>query len=75
MTDFPYSRRMLETTDWARLISPTSTYHLTHYAYAVAPGDDAWFQRMEQFVRDIKRDGRLMKAASRYKLDPIAVKN
>ncbi len=75
MTDFPYSRRMLETTDWARLISPASTYHMTHYAYAVAPGDDVWFKRMEQFVSDIKRDGRLLKTASRYKLDPIVVKN
>ncbi|MDP2000737.1 MAG: ABC transporter substrate-binding protein [Rhodoferax sp.] len=75
MTDFPYSRRMLETTDWARLISPASTYHMTNYAYAVAPGDDVWFKRMEQFVSDIKRDGRLLKAASRYKLDPIVVKN
>lgn len=75
MTDFPYSRRMLETTDWARLIAPTTTYHLTHYAYAVVPGDDAWLQRMTQFVGDIKRDGRLLKAASRYKLDPIVVKN
>ena len=75
MTDFPYSRRMLETTDWARLISPASTFHMTRYAYAVAPGDDAWFKRMEQFVSDIKRDGRLLKAASRYKLDPIVVKN
>ena len=75
MTDFPYSRRMLETTDWARLMAPTSTYHLTYYAYAVAPGDDAWFQRMTQFVNDIKRDGRLLKAASRYKLDPIVVRN
>jgi cyclohexadienyl dehydratase len=41
----------------------------------VAPGDDVWFKRLEQFVSDIKRDGRLLKAASRYKLDPIVVKN
>ena len=25
MTDYPYSRRMLETTDWARLVAPPST--------------------------------------------------
>lgn len=74
MTDFPYSRRMLETTDWARLLSPPGTYHLTNYAYAVAPGDDKWMARMEQFVRDIKADGRLLQAASRYKLDPIILK-
>ena len=75
MTDFPYSRRMLETTDWARLVSPTSTYHMTEYAYAVAPGDLKWFNRVEQFVRDIKRDGRLLRAASRYRLESIVVPN
>jgi cyclohexadienyl dehydratase len=75
MTDYPYSRRMLETTDWARLVSPTNVYHETPYAYAVAPGDEIWALRIEQFVRDIKQDGRLMKAASRYKLDPIVVKH
>jgi cyclohexadienyl dehydratase len=75
MTDFPYSRRMLDTTDWARLISPPSAYHMTQYAYALAPGDDKWFNRLEQFVRDIKRDGRLLSAATRYRLDPIIVKD
>lgn len=75
MTDFPYSRRMLETTDWARLVAPTTSYHMTDYAYAVAPGDEKWLARVEQFVRDIKRDGRLLRAASRYKLESIAVLN
>lgn len=74
MTDYPYSRRMLETTDWARLVSPPVTYHETPYAYAVAPGDEAWAQRLEQFVRDIQQDGRLIQAAMRYKLETIVVK-
>ncbi len=74
MTDYPYSRRMLETTDWARLVSPTSTYHETPYAYAMARGDERWAQRMDKFVSDIKSDGRLAEAAARYKLDPIVVK-
>lgn len=74
MTDYPYSRRMLETTDWARLVSPTTVYHETPYAYAMVPGDEKWALRMEQFVTDIKQDGRLMKTAARYKLDPIVVK-
>ena len=74
MTDYPYSRRMLETTDWARLVSPTTAYHETSYAYAMVPNDEKWALRMEQFVRDIKQDGRLIKTASRYKLDPIVVK-
>lgn len=74
MTDYPYSKRMLETTDWARLVSPTTVFHETPYAYAVAPGDEKWAQRMEQFVRDVQQDGRLIKAATRYKLNPIVVK-
>ena len=73
MTDFPFSRRMLETTDWARLVKPTATYHMTRYAYAMKPGDDAWFARMERFVADVKSDGRLLAAARRHKLDPIVV--
>jgi hypothetical protein len=35
------------------------------------PGDDVWHARLERFVSDIKRDGRLMSAAKRHKLDPI----
>ncbi|MEW6164606.1 MAG: ABC transporter substrate-binding protein [Pseudomonadota bacterium] len=73
MTDFPFSRRMLETTDWARLVKPTGTYHVTPYAYAMQQGDDAWHARMERFVADVKKDGRLLDAARRHKLDPIVV--
>lgn len=73
ITDFPYSRRMLETTDWARLVTPSSTYHLTSYAWAVKPGDDVWHARLEQFMQAIKRDGRLLAAARKHKLEPIVV--
>lgn len=71
MTDYPYSRRFLANADWARLISPTGVYHMTPYAYAVKPGDEAWYAHMERFVKDIKRDGRLFEAAKHHKLDPI----
>ena len=73
MTDFPYSRRMLETTDWARQVTPPRTYHITSYAWALKPGDDVWHQRLEQFMQAIKRDGRLLAAARKHKLDPIVV--
>lgn len=73
MTDYPYSQRFMANADWARLISPPSTYQITPYAYAMKPGDDAWHARVERFVSDIKRDGRLMAAAKKYKLDPIVV--
>lgn len=73
MTDYPYSQRMLQNSDWARLVAPPSAYHLTSYAYAVKPGDERWYARIERFVGDIKRDGRLLAAAKRHKLDPIAI--
>jgi cyclohexadienyl dehydratase len=73
MTDYPYSQRFLVNADWARLVAPPGTYHITPYAYAIKPGDDRWHARVEQFVSDIKRDGRLMTAAKRYKLEPIVV--
>lgn len=71
MTDYPYSQRFLANADWARLVSPPGTYHLTPYAYAVKPGDDKWHARLERFVSDVKSDGRLLAAAKRHKLDPI----
>jgi cyclohexadienyl dehydratase len=73
MTDFPYSRRMLDNADWARLITPESTYHLTPYAYALAPGDDRWFERLQAFVSQVKADGRLarFKATSCVSARPL----
>ena len=75
MTDFPFSRRMLETTDWARLVSPSTTYHLTPYAYAMQKDDDLWHQRVERFMQTSKQNGQLMAAIKRHKLDPIAARD
>jgi cyclohexadienyl dehydratase len=75
MTDYPFSRRMLETTDWARLVAPPTLYHPTPYAYAMQPGDDRWHSRVEQFITAIKHDGRLLEAARRHKLEPVASRN
>ena len=71
MTDYPYSQRFLVNADWARLVSPPGSYHITPYGYAMRPGDDAWHARMERFVSDIKRDGRLAAAAKQHKLSPL----
>ena len=73
MTDYPYSQRFLAGNDWARLIGPPATYHVTPYAYAVARGDDAWHARIERFVADVKNDGRLKEAAKRHKLEAILI--
>jgi ABC-type amino acid transport substrate-binding protein len=71
ITDYPYSRRMLATTDWARLIAPDRVVQLTDYAYALPQGEPAWLERVNAFVRAIRQDGRLEQAARRHELLPI----
>lgn len=73
MSDYPYTRRMVLTHDWARVISPPSPVAPTPYAYAVRSGDDAWLTRVNAFVAAIQRDGRLREAAKKHGLEPIVV--
>jgi len=74
MTDYPYSRRLLDNADWARLVSPPKSFNPIPYAYAVKPGDDEWLRQVDQFVARIKRDGRLDAAAKRAGLGEIVVR-
>lgn len=71
MTDWPYSRRLLDNADWARLIEPPKPFHVLPYAYAVKPGDDAWLATVDEFVARVQGDGRLEAAARRHGLLPI----
>jgi cyclohexadienyl dehydratase len=73
MTDFPYSRRMLALTDWARLVSAPALFHMTDYAYALAPGDTSLLVRVDLFIDAIRRDGRLEQFARKHQLEPIIV--
>lgn len=73
MTDFPFSLRMLRTTDWARLVKPDGLYHITPYAWAMRPGDDRWHARVERFLAEEKRNGQLKAAAERHGLSPIVL--
>lgn len=74
MTDYPYSRRLLDNADWAELIAPPAPFHVLPYAYAVKPGDDEWFAALDAFVRRIQRDGRLEGAAQRNRLSSLVVR-
>jgi cyclohexadienyl dehydratase len=74
MTDYPYSRRLLENADWARLVSPAKPFSPVSYAYAVKPGDPSWLQRVDAFVSAIKADGRLDAAAGRAGLTEIVIR-
>ena len=73
MTDYPYSRRLLDNADWARLVSPPKPFFVLPYGYAVKRGDARWLARVDEFVAAIKRDGRLMAAAKRHGLAEIVV--
>ena len=68
MTDYPYSRRLLDNADWAELIAPSRPFFVLPYAYAVKPGDDEWWQAVDDFVVRIQSDGRLEAAARRHGL-------
>ncbi|KFJ09828.1 bacterial extracellular solute-binding s, 3 family protein [Delftia acidovorans] len=71
MTDYPYSRRLLDSSDWARLIAPPKPFHVLPYGYATSPADTRWLARLDQFVSDIRRDGRLARAARNNGLTAI----
>ena len=74
MTDYPYSRRLLDNLDWIRLVAPSTPYHVLPYAYAVKQGDREWLERVNMFVRAIKDDGRLLQAAQKFGLTAIVVR-
>lgn len=73
ITDYAYSRRLLDNADWAQLIAPPQPFHVLPYAYAIKRGDPAWLARLDEFVVRIKRDGRLRAAAERHGLGAIVV--
>ena len=74
MTDYPYSRRLLDNADWARLVAPPKPFHVLPYAYAVRQGDPEWLAQVDAFVSRIKADGRLRAAARRHGLEAIVVR-
>lgn len=74
MTDYPYSRRMLMNTDWARVVEPNEPISMTDYAYAVAKGRGELLARLNAFVAAVKSDGRLASAAQPHGLLPIIVR-
>jgi ABC-type amino acid transport substrate-binding protein len=73
MTDYPYSLRMIDLTDWAAIIPAPSYMPTTEYAYAFAKGDTSLQTRVDGFLNQIKKDGRLLQFAKQYNLEPIVV--
>ena len=73
MTDYPYSLRMIELTDWAAVIPAPSSMPTTEYAYAFAKGDNSLLVRVDTFLSNVKKDGRLLQFAKQHNLDHIVV--
>lgn len=73
MTDYPYSRRLLDNAEWARLVAPPKPFFVQPNAYASKPGGPQWLAKLDEFVAHIKRDGRLLAAAKRHGLAEIVV--
>jgi ABC-type amino acid transport substrate-binding protein len=73
MAGFAYSRRMLDMTDWARLVSAPEPFNLTDYGYALAPGDTSLLERVNVFIDAIRQDGRLLRYARKHRLDATIV--
>ena len=73
MTDYPYSLRMIELTDWAAVIPAPNNMPTTEYAYAFAKGDNSLQLRVDAFLSAAKKDGRLLQYAKQHNLDPIVV--
>ena len=75
MTDYPYSLRMIDLTDWAKVIPPPTTFFETKYAYATAQGDPSLLNRVNAYITSIKKDGRLLRFASQNKLEKLVTSN
>lgn len=73
MSDYPFTRKMLDYNEWAQVISPPAPFHFMTYAWAVKPGDAAWLATVNQFLSTVKADGRLRQAALRYRLESMLI--
>jgi cyclohexadienyl dehydratase len=52
---------------------PSINVPTTEYAYAFAKGDNSLLLRVEAFLSNVKKDGRLLQYAKQHNLDPIVV--
>jgi ABC-type amino acid transport substrate-binding protein len=73
MTDYPYSLRMIDLTDWAAVIAAPQNMPTTEYAYAMAKGDNSLLLKVDAFLSTVKKDGRLLQFAKQHNLEPIVV--
>jgi ABC-type amino acid transport substrate-binding protein len=73
VTDYHNTRVLLNSKDWARLVTPPVILNRSVHAYASDLYDEIWGEALDKFVKDVKRDGRLLNAARRYDIESMAV--
>ena len=73
MTDYPYGKRMISLTKWAKLLSPKTPFANTEYAYAVPKNNPDWLAKVNLFVAESKANGTLKTLAEKHQLLPIVV--
>ena len=71
MTDYPFGMRMMAQREWAKLIRPTTPFHITPYGWALRQNEPEWTSTVEAFIATIKNDGRLERFAQKHALEPI----
>jgi ABC-type amino acid transport substrate-binding protein len=70
MTDYPYSLRMIDLTDWAAVIPAPNTMPTTEYAYAFAKGDISLQMRVDVFLNQIKKMAAFCNLPDKTTLNP-----
>lgn len=73
VTDYIYSKNWLTSKEWASILTPPQIYQRTLYAYASRLDAPALGERLDQFVKDVKRDGRLVDAAKMHQLESLVI--
>lgn len=71
MTDYPFGMLVIQQKEWAKLIKPSVSFHITPYGWAIAQNEEHFLTRIESFIATIKHDGRLLKAAQNHHLEAI----
>lgn len=71
LTDYPFGVHLVREAGWAQLIAAPGPMNVTPYAYASSPERPRWTARIDRFVADIKKDGRLRAAAVAHGLEAI----
>ncbi|HEX5394036.1 MAG TPA: ABC transporter substrate-binding protein [Rhodocyclaceae bacterium] len=69
------AQQMQEGSQWARqLVAPVGSIpRALSYAWAMVADDNHWYARIEYFMSEVRRDGRLRTAARRYGVEALAV--